>query len=330
MKNNIKIGITIGDANGIGPEVIIKTFLEYKDIRNTTLIIYSSTEIIEYYIELLKFKLTVNIINSIDYAIMGEFNVFPISNNNFKLTPGLPSKESGQLAYQALYKASKDVVLKKIDAIVTGPIDKNTIQNTKFSFSGQTEFFTNIANKKNSLMLMVRDKLKVGIVTNHIPVKKISNSINSEKILNKILLLNDSLNGDFKINKPKIAVIGLNPHSGDNGLIGHEETQLIKPAIIEAKRHKIHTEGPFPADGFFSSGSYKNYDAVLAMYHDQGLIPFKMLSQNQGVNFTAGLPFIRTSPDHGTAYDIAGKNLSNAISFKNAIELAKQIFIKRK
>jgi 4-hydroxythreonine-4-phosphate dehydrogenase len=328
MKNNIKIGITIGDANGIGPEIIIKTFLQYKTIRDQTIIIYSSVEIIEFYLQILKLNLTLSIINSIEEAKIGKFNILPI-NNNFKVTPGLPSKESGQLAYEAIFRASKDILMKKIDVIVTGPIDKKSIQNSNFPYNGHTEFFTNIANKNDALMLMVKGKLRVGIVTNHIPVKEIAKALTHEKILSKISLLNQALKDDFKIKHPKIAVLGLNPHAGDNGVIGYEEKQLIKPVINQTKNRTINAEGLFSADGFFSSGNYKKYDAVLAMYHDQGLIPFKMLSKNQGVNFTAGLPFIRTSPDHGTAYDIAGKNLSSPHSFKNAIELAKQIFIKR-
>ena len=216
-----------------------------------------------------------------------------------------------------------------IDGIVTAPIDKNTIQGDNFYFNGHTEYLTSITNKNQSLMLMAHDKLKIGIVTNHLSIDQVSKAITVGTILNKINLMVQSLKRDFKIKNPKIGLLGLNPHSGDGGLIGRQEIKTVQPAIDQAIKKGFNVIGPFSADGFFASGNYKEYDGILGMYHDQGLIPFKILSKNQGVNFTAGLPIIRTSPDHGTAYDIAGKNKASCISFQNAILLAKEIHINR-
>ena len=232
---------------------------------------------------------------------------------------------------ELLYKfLDTDIIQNKIDCIVTAPIDKNTIQNEHFYFNGHTEYFTNLSNENNSLMLMVKDKLKVGIVTNHISVNEVSKSLTTSQILKKIELMHQALVTDFNIQNPKIALLGLNPHSGDMGLIGREEIEIINPTIKKAIKNNFNIYGPFPADGFFASGNYQFFDGILGMYHDQGLIPFKILSQNEGVNFTAGLSFVRTSPDHGTAYDIVGKNKANNNSFINAVKTAKEIYLNRK
>ena len=222
-------------------------------------------------------------------------------------------KESGQVAFQSLSTASEHAVKNFIDGIVTAPIDKNTIQGDNFYFNGHTEYLTSITSKNQSLMLMAHDKLKIGIVTNHLSIDQVSKAITVRTILNKINLMVQSLKRDFKIKNPKIGLLGLNPHSGDGGLIGRQEIKTVQPAIDQAIKKGFNVIGPFSADGFFASGNYKEYDGILGMYHDQGLIPFKILSKNQGVNFTAGLPIIRTSPDHGTAYDIAGKKTKRAV-----------------
>ena len=329
MQNFIKLGITLGDPNGIGPEIILKTLLEENSLNDIIPIIYSEVEIIEFYLTHLKIKLDINIIDDPLKAVPGVVNVFGLSKSNFKIDFGQPKKVSGQVAFQSLIKASDHALKNLIDVIVTAPIDKNTIQGDNFNFNGHTEYFTSITNNNHSLMLMAHGKLKVGIVTNHLSIDQVSKAITVDAILNKIKLMDQSLKSDFQIKNPKIGLLGLNPHSGDGGLIGQQETQIIEPAIHQAIEKGFNVIGPFPADGFFASGNYKEYDGILGMYHDQGLIPFKILSKNQGVNFTAGLPIIRTSPDHGTAYNLAGKNKASFISFKNAMLLAKQIYRKR-
>ena len=330
MKTFVKVGVTLGDPNGIGPEIILKTFSDLNHVNDSVIIIYSPVEIIDYYLKILEIKMSYNILNSSSDAKIGHVNVFHIEHSSFVVSMGLSSKASGEIAYKSLSAASKDLIQNNIDCIVTAPIDKSTIQNKHFYFNGHTEYFTNLSNKNSSLMLMVKDKIKVGIVTNHIPVNEVSKSLTIGKILKKIELMHQTLIKDFNIKNPKIALLGLNPHSGDKGLIGREEMNIIIPSIKTANQNNFNVFGPFPADGFFASGNYQSYDGILGMYHDQGLIPFKILSQNEGVNFTAGLSFVRTSPDHGTAFDIVGKNKANNNSFKNAIKTAKEIFLNRK
>ena len=329
MQNFIKLGISLGDPNGIGPEIILKALLEEDSLSGIIPIIYSELDIIEFYLNHLSIKADVNIIDDPMKAKYGRLNIFQLSNSNFKVDFGQQKKESGQVAFQSLSTASEHALKKLIDGIVTAPIDKNTIQGDNFDFNGHTEYLTSITNKNESLMLMAHGKLKVGIVTNHLSIDQVSNAITVGAILNKISLMDQSLKRDFKIKNPKIGLLGLNPHSGDGGLIGQQEVKIVQPAIDQAIEKGFNVLGPFPADGFFASGNYKEYDGILGMYHDQGLIPFKILSKNQGVNFTAGLPIIRTSPDHGTAYDIAGKNKASFISFQNAILMAKQIYLNR-
>jgi 4-hydroxythreonine-4-phosphate dehydrogenase len=330
MKTYIKIGITIGDPNGIGPEIILKTFSDLQNINDSIIVIYSPFEIIDYYLKFLDIKMDYNILKSAEEAKIGGVNLLPIDNGIFKVSMGVSNKASGAIAFQSLSAASKDLIQNKIDCIVTAPIDKNTIQNKDFNFNGHTEYFTNLSKESNSLMLMVKDKLKVGIVTNHVPVNEVSKFLTTDQIFEKIELMHQTLVRDFNVPNPKIALLGLNPHSGDNGLIGKEEIEIIIPTIKKALKNNFNVSGPFPADGFFASSSHKSFDGILGMYHDQGLIPFKILSQNEGVNFTAGLSFIRTSPDHGTAYDIVGKNKANFSSFKTAVKTAKEIYVNRK
>jgi len=330
MKTYIKIGITLGDPNGIGPEIILKTFSDLQNINDSIIVIYSPFEIIDYYLKFLDIKMDYNILKSAEEAKIGGVNLLPIDNGIFKVSMGVSNKTSGAIAFQSLSAASKDLIQNKIDCIVTAPIDKNTIQNKDFNFNGHTEYFTNLSKESNSLMLMVKDKVKVGIVTNHVPVNEVSKFLTTDQIFEKIELMHQTLVRDFNVPNPKIALLGLNPHSGDNGLIGKEEIEIIIPTIKKALKNNFNVSGPFPADGFFASSSHKSFDGILGMYHDQGLIPFKILSQNEGVNFTAGLSFIRTSPDHGTAYDIVGKNKANFSSFKTAVKTAKEIYVNRK
>ena len=329
MGNFLKLGVSIGDPNGIGLEIILKAFSHQKTLSDFIPTVYSNVEIIEFHLANLKLDLEINVIKSISESLKGKLNVFEISSSNFKVDFGKSNIQSGDIAFRSLSTATKHIIENKIDCLVTAPIDKNTIQSKNFEFNGHTEYLTKISNKNNSLMLMVHQNLKIGVVTNHLSIDKIAGAISEELILNKIAILEDSLKNDFNIKNPKMALLGLNPHSGDGGLIGVEEITIIKPAIESAKLKKYNVFGPFPADGFFASEKHKEFDAVLGMYHDQGLIPFKMLSKNQGVNFTAGLTIIRTSPDHGTASDIAGKNKASFNSFKNALYLAKNIYNNR-
>jgi len=240
-------------------------------------------------------------------------------NEDVKIEPGVTNKEVGKYAFISIERAVNDLLTGDIDALVTAPINKDTIQSEDFNFPGHTEYLQMRASSPDSLMFLVSDTLRVGVVTGHIPVAKIAESITTEKILSKLRLMDASLRHDFWLRKPKIAVLGLNPHAGDNGLIGSEEETIIKPAIDEARANDILAMGPYAADGFFANGTYLQFDAVLAMYHDQGLIPFKQVAFEQGVNFTAGLSFVRTSPDHGTAFDIAGKNQASEVSFREAL-----------
>jgi len=330
MGKFLKLGVSIGDPNGIGLEIIIKAFLHQKTLNEFIAIVYSNVDIIEFHLAHLKLDLEINVIKSISESLNGKLNVFEISSSNFKVDFGKSNIQSGDIAFRSLITASKHIIENKIDCLVTAPIDKNTIQSKNFKFNGHTEYLTKISNKNNSLMLMVHQNLKVGVVTNHLSIAQVAEAISIELILTKIAILEKSLKNDFNIKTPKIALLGLNPHAGDGGIIGIEEITIIKPAIKIANEKKFRVFGPFPADGFFASEKHKEFDAVLGMYHDQGLIPFKMLSKNQGVNFTAGLPIIRTSPDHGTASDIAGKNKASFKSFMNALYLSKDIYNNRK
>ena len=330
MGKFLKLGVSIGDPNGIGLEIIIKAFSHQKTLNEFIAIVYSNVEIIEFHLAHLKLDLEINVIKSISESLKGKLNVFEISSYNFKVDFGKSNIQSGDIAFRSLSTATKHIIENKIDCLVTAPIDKNTIQSKNFEFNGHTEYLTKISNKNNSLMLMVHQNLKVGVVTNHLSIAQVAEAISEELILTKIAILEKSLKNDFNIKNPKIALLGLNPHAGDGGIIGIEEITIIKPAIKIANEKNFRVFGPYPADGFFASEKHKEFDAVLGMYHDQGLIPFKMLSKNQGVNFTAGLPIIRTSPDHGTASDIAGKNKASFKSFMNALYLSKDIYNNRK
>ncbi len=331
MAKKIKIGITIGDINGIGPEVIIKSLAHPKTIEHITPIIYGSSKAIAYHKNIVKdtsFQFVS--IRHADNAAYNKINVYNVSDDPVNITLGKPSAEAGKLAHLSLQKAVEDCKAGRIDALVTAPINKEGMQMSDFKYPGHTEYLTEAFDAPETVMTMVSDNVVVGLATNHVPVKDIHTVLNKNKVIRKLKVLTKSLKQDFGYEKPTIAVLGLNPHAGDNGVIGQEEKEYIKPAIIEAKNNGVMAIGPLAADGFFGSGDFRKIKAILAMYHDQGLIPFKLMSFGNGVNFTAGLPIIRTSPDHGTAYNIAGENMANPSSMRQAIYLAKDLFKNRK
>ena len=328
MKNTKKIGITIGDPNGIGPEIILKSFKDKRLFKEVTPIVFSTKGILDQYIKLFDYPISIHEINSLSQCKEGHINAFTIPKD-YKIQPGKFCEKAGEISFISLITATNQMMNGQLDALVTAPINKSNIQNDEFPFKGHTEYFTSLYNTDISLMLMVYQNLRVALVTNHLPLAVISASLTKELIFKKAELLNRTLRNDFGIIKPKIALLALNPHSGDKGLIGNEEEEIISPSIKELKKIGVLAFGPYPTDGFFANNGYSKFDAVLAMYHDQGLTPFKILSQNHGVNFTAGLPIVRTSPDHGTAYDIAGKGLADETSFRNAICSATDIFRKR-
>jgi 4-hydroxythreonine-4-phosphate dehydrogenase len=329
-KNKIKIGISIGDVSGIGPEVVLKTLSDPRLLNHCTPVIYASGPLINKLRKSLALEnFSFQIQKAADNSDTRRVNVINAWEEDFEITPGKPSPQSGKAALQSLTAACQDLKNGLIDGLVTAPIDKDNIQTEDFKFPGHTEFLTSFFEVPESLMFLVSDKLRVASLTGHIPLKDVVHKLTPELLIIKLTLLLDSLQKDFGILKPRIAVLGLNPHAGENGLLGKEEEEIIIPALRQLKDKGYLLFGPFPADGFFGTGHYRQVDAVLAMYHDQGLIPFKTLAFETGVNFTAGLPIVRTSPDHGTAYDIAGKNLAQESSFREALFLACDIIRQR-
>ncbi|HEY5326747.1 MAG TPA: 4-hydroxythreonine-4-phosphate dehydrogenase PdxA [Mucilaginibacter sp.] len=335
MGEKIKIGISIGDVNGIGLEIIIKTLADSRIYDYCTPIVYGHTKVASFYRRTTQLDdLNFLVINQ-PSEVSGKKdqkkpNMINCWDEDVKIEPGVVNAAVGKYSFISLERAANDLISGEIDALVTAPINKDTIQSDLFNFPGHTEYLQQRAGGGESLMFLVSDTLKVGVVTGHIPLAKVAGSINAEKILAKLRVMDKSLRNDFWIRKPKIAVLGLNPHASDNGLIGDEEQTTIVPAIEQARNNNILAFGPYPADGFFANATYLQFDAVLAMYHDQGLIPFKQIAFESGVNFTAGLNFVRTSPDHGTAYDIAGKNLASEVSFREAIFTAIHIVKRRR
>jgi 4-hydroxythreonine-4-phosphate dehydrogenase len=331
MSNKIKVGISIGDVNGIGLEVILKTLSENSIFDYCTPIVYGHTKVASYHRKALALgDITFNVINQANLANPKKANMINCWEEDVKIDLGTINEIGGKYALLSLEKATEDLLSGEIDALVTAPINKHNIQSETFNFPGHTEYLQLKSGSNDVLMFLISEGLRIGVVTGHIPVKDIAASITKEKIVNKLVMINESLKKDFWIEKPKIAVLGLNPHAGDNGLLGKEEEDIINPAIQEAFDKGIICFGPYSADGFFGNGSYKQFDAVLAMYHDQGLIPFKTLAFSTGVNYTAGLKFVRTSPDHGTGYDIAGKNLADPTSFLEALFAAVHIVKSRR
>jgi 4-hydroxythreonine-4-phosphate dehydrogenase len=332
MEEKIKVGISQGDINGIGLEVILKTLNEPQLLDICTPVVFSSQKTINYYRKLIgmedfQFHLTRDMrqLNS------KKANVFNCYDEEVSFDIGKMNPVGGKYALISLDKASEALQKKEIDVLVTAPIHKQSIQSEQFKFPGHTEYLASrFGFEKGTMMLMCSDSLRIGLVTGHTPISKVSGAITTERIYNKIVQLNKTLQQDFIIQKPKIAVLGLNPHAGDGGLLGTEENEIIIPALQKAKNeNNIQVYGPYAADGFFGSASFNKFDAVLAMYHDQGLVPFKALSFHRGVNFTAGIPVVRTSPDHGTGFEIAGKNIANPDSFKKALYLSIDIFRNR-
>ena len=324
--DNITIGISCGDINGIGLEVILKAIALNKAASAHTMIVYGSTKVVAYHKNIItQENIQFNSIQSAEEATPGRINIINCWPDNVNITLGKASDLGGKCAFQALEKAVKDLKSGQIDALVTAPINKKAMQMAGFPFPGHTEYITEQFGAKDSLMLMVSDALRVGIVTNHLPLRNVAAAVTTEKVLRKITMMAETLKIDFNIDRPTIAVLGLNPHAGDEGAIGNEEEDIIRPAIEQAKNKGILAFGPFPADGFFGSGQFNRFDGILAMYHDQGLVPFKALSFGAGVNYTAGLAAVRTSPDHGTAFDIAGKGEADDSSFIKALYLAVEV-----
>lgn len=333
IKSKVKpiIGITIGDINGIGPEVIIKALENNHILNQVTPVIYGSSKIISFYKKALENDtFSFNQIKSLDNVQHRKVNVINCWEENVDITPGESTEAGGKYAFISLERATKDVASGHLAAMVTAPINKLNIQNDNFNFPGHTEYLTDIVGKTESLMFLVNEQLRVGVVTGHIQLKDVAAAVTDEKIQVKLDLMMKSLKKDFGIVKPKIAILGLNPHAGEDGLLGQEENEIIKPLIEQNRAKGNLVFGPFPSDGFFGAAEQNKYDGVLAMYHDQGLIPFKSIAFDTGVNFTAGLPIVRTSPDHGTGYSIAGKNEANPSSMRQAIYQAVDISNHRK
>ncbi len=330
-EEKIRVGITQGDINGIGLEIILKIFAEPELVDICTPVLFSSQKTVGYYRKVIGMdELNFNSIRDVKQILPKKVNVVVCYEEEVPFEIGKSTKEGGKYSLISLQKAAEAAKQGAIDVLVTAPINKKNIQSESFKFPGHSEFLASYFGfEKGAMMLMCSDDLRVGLVTGHVPISQVSSLITEEKVADKIIHLNKTLKTDFGIQKPRIAVLSLNPHAGDGGVIGNEDDTIVKPAINRLK-DEIMVYGPYPADGFFGSEAYKKFDAVLAMYHDQGLIPFKALSFNNGVNFTTGLPIIRTSPDHGTAYDIAGKNMADASSFRKALYMAIDIYRNRK
>ena len=331
--NNKKliVGITQGDGNGIGYEVIIKALSDARILEGFTPVIYGSSKIFGFYRKLLHDiePMDTNVISSARDAHPKRINIVNCLPDNIFVEPGQATPESAKSATRALECAVEDIKRGYIDVLVTAPINKKAMVKEGFGYTGHTEYLEKTFGVREVTMFMVSDSLKVGVVTAHIPLKEVPGSITKERILSKLRMMDRSLRRDFGIDDPRIAVLGLNPHCGDGGLLGDEEQNIILPAVLEATQEGINAFGPYSPDGFFGLGNYGRFDATLAMYHDQGLAPFKALAFERGVNFTAGLPVVRTSPDHGTAYEMAGRDKADPQSMMQAIYTAIDIYRKR-
>jgi 4-hydroxythreonine-4-phosphate dehydrogenase len=329
--NPVKVGITIGDVNGIGPEVIIKALKDARIMAECTPVIYSSTRVFSFYKKTLnEIEFNYQSVKDAQEVQNRKINIVNCWNEEFEITPGIASDASGKYAVQSLERASQDLANGKIDVLVTAPFSKEEVSKMGFSFPGHTEYLAEMSGVDEALMILMSGSLRVALVTVHLPLKDIAAAINKDKIVRKINQFEESLKKDFSIIKPRIAVLGLNPHAGENGKLGQEEKEIITPAIQLAKAEGKLVFGPYAADGFFGSPARQQFDGVLAMYHDQGLAAFKAIAFEEGVNFTAGLPIVRTSPDHGTGYSIAGKNEASEHSMRAAIFAACDILRNRK
>lgn len=326
--DKIIVGISVGDINGIGIEIILKTFEDKRMLEFCTPVLFASTKLISYHKKNLKMHNSIHGINSIDKIAHGKINLMNTWKEEVKIQIGQTTEIGGEFAYKSLEAATDALKNNKVDLLLTAPISKENIQSDNFNFPGHTEYLEDNLEGE-SLMILMTDEMRIGLITGHIPISEIATTITPELIKQKVNVMYHSLKQDFGINKPKIAVLGLNPHCGDNGIIGKEDDEIIRPTINEIKETGKLVFGPYAADGFFGSKTYKQFDGILAMYHDQGLAPFKALSFGNGVNFTAGLNKVRTSPDHGTGFDIAGKNKANPSSFKEALFASLQIFKNR-
>lgn len=329
--NPIRVGISIGDVNGIGPEVIIKALNDNRILLDCTPIIYGSTKTLSYHKKAIReHDFMYQSCKSADDALNRKVNVVNVWNEEINFQLGKATETGGKFALLSLEAATQDLASGKIDVLVTAPISKEAMAKSGFQFPGHTEYLADKAGMDEALMMMVGSNMRVALVSTHIPLKDVSTSLTKEAIFQKIKLFDKSLKADFGIIRPKIAVFGVNPHAGENGKMGTEEQDIILPAINQAKTEDILAFGPFPADGFFGSSAMNQYDGILAMYHDQGLTAFKALSFDDGVNFTAGLPVVRTSPDHGTAFDIVGQGIASGQSMRSAIYLAMDVFRNQK
>jgi 4-hydroxythreonine-4-phosphate dehydrogenase len=327
VKKGPVIGISVGDVNGIGIELIIKTFSDSRIIDLCTPIIFASNKVINFYRKLMpEVNINYNNIKEVSKANPKQLNILSVWEEDVEITPGQATEIGGKYGVISLQAAVNALKAKEIDALVTAPLNKQTMQSGNFNFTGHTPYLKEAFKAEEVVMLMVAENMKVALLTEHLAIGDVAKNITKEQIIKKISILKTSLKKDFGIDRPKIAVLGLNPHAGDGGLVGREEKEIIRPAVLEAKKNDCTVLGPYSADAFFARGSHEKFDAVLAMYHDQGLIPFKSLAIGEGTNFTAGLSVIRTSPDHGTAFDIAGKNLADESSFRQAIFTAMDIF----
>ncbi|MDE6459461.1 MAG: 4-hydroxythreonine-4-phosphate dehydrogenase PdxA [Paramuribaculum sp.] len=333
-KQKIRVGITQGDINGVGYEVILKALEDERMPEMCTPVIYGSAKIAGYYRKgAIANPLQLNQISNASEARDGQYNIINVIGEDVKVEPGIATAESGQAAFAALERAVADLRAGDIDVLVTAPINKHSIQSDTFHFPGHTEYLeASLAdNGEKALMILCdpRTSLRVALVTGHLPLSNVAQGITKEAVEERIKEFDNSLRRDFGIHRPRIAVLSLNPHSGENGLLGSEESEIIEPAIAECQNQRINCYGPYAADGFFGAGQFARFDGVLAMYHDQGLAPFKTIAMNSGVNFTAGLPYVRTSPDHGTAYDIAGRGTVSGDSMRQAIFEAIDIYRNR-
>ena len=335
MSNKIKVGITHGDTNGIGYEVILKTLEDNRLSDLCTIVVYGSAKAASFYRKAMELpQVQLNRVDSAADARDGVFNIINVVGEDLKIEPGIASEAAGGAAFAALEAAVADLRAGDIDVLVTAPIDKHSIQSPTFTFPGHTEYLqSSLADDTmpdaKALMILCTDYLRVALATAHMPIAEVPGALSKELIVDKLKDFDRSLRRDFGVQNPRIAVLSLNPHAGERGLLGKEEQEIIIPAIAEAQTHKILAFGPYASDGFFGSESYRAFDGVLAMYHDQGLAPFKTIAMDAGVNFTAGLPFVRTSPDHGTGYDIAGKGQASAESMRSAIYMVLDIYRNR-
>jgi len=325
---NIIVGISIGDLNGIGSEVVLKTFEDSRMLELCTPVIFANVKVLSFVKKGIESTAPIHGIDRLDQIVLGKINVLNVWQEGVEINFGINDDNIGKYAIKSFVTATKALKDGLIDALVTAPINKYNIQSDEFKFPGHTDYLDREL-EGNALMLMVQDNLRVGLLTDHIPLNEVASHLTEALIIKKIETIKQSLIQDFSINKPKIAVLGLNPHCGDGGVIGNEDETILKPTLKKISEKGTMVFGPFAADGFFGSNQYEKYDAIIATYHDQGLIPFKTLSFGNGVNYTAGLNKIRTSPDHGTAYDIAGKGIADFNSFKEAIYLAIDIYNSR-